>query len=349
MKVYLHAGMHKTGTSSLQHALLSSDGELRAIGYQVMVNPPQIMAKNAQLFDSGWLARQVRHAAAGGRKALIISAEAVSTFNGEQLRKIHECLHGFDPCVVIAFRHWNSFLPSRWKQNCQRRDTQSFFSYLLNMEKHEQTHIDANYGKVIENIHRGGFDNIRVLSYDNGQANGNLMASMLMAMDMPPAMAEHVGVRAQPVNTSRDTLFYDACRLFNGAYSLAAGWDPNGLFSSILQHRKVDIFYDFSGFVSLCEAADRDLMASVEEIIADTRIKTVLSAEHRKLQAWEQAAQKAVAEVLVNPARGMLFSGVSPVEVQASSIGIAAIPAGLRKRMVDYLRACMDQNRREGK
>lgn len=343
MKIYLHAGMHKTGTTSLQHALLANPDRLRSLDYQVMVNPPQIMVKNEQAFDSRWLARQAHQAAVSGKKALIISAEAISTFNGQQLRKIYESLRGFDPCVVVAFRHWNSFLPSRWKQNCKRRDAQSFFSYLFNMAKHEETHIEANYAKVMENIQKGGFDNIRALSYDNGQASGNLVAALLLAMDIPVEMAKQIGEQGQAVHRSRSTLYYDACRLFNGAYSLAIGSNPNDLFFSILQHRKVDSFYDFSGFVSRCRSIDPALSNDIEALLVATRKKIVLSAGNERVLKWERSAHNAIAGYLVNGVDGRLFPSPSSVEMGASTIEVGQVPEALRKRMVDYLRGSMDK------
>lgn len=96
MRIYIHIGMHKTGTTSVQQTMLNNAVSLEALGYRVFVNLPQMNAKRGDCFNPAWLRDQVKIAEKDGQQAIIFSAEMVSTFNSQQLNSLLEAFYGYD-------------------------------------------------------------------------------------------------------------------------------------------------------------------------------------------------------------------------------------------------------------
>ena len=55
-----------------------------------------------------------------------------------------------DP-FVVSFRHWVDYLPSRYAQNCMRRDSQTFDEYLAALQSCEG-HPDLRFDLVLDRM-----------------------------------------------------------------------------------------------------------------------------------------------------------------------------------------------------
>ena len=69
MRVYLHIGMHKTGTTSLQRVLLTENERLKNLGYRIFLNPLEMNAKKPSNFNPAWIRSQINEAEVAGLKA----------------------------------------------------------------------------------------------------------------------------------------------------------------------------------------------------------------------------------------------------------------------------------------
>ena len=164
MRIYVHVGMHKTGTTSVQMALRQNISNLEDFGYYAFINLPQMNAKNIENFNPDWLRAQIKKAEKNGAKAIIFSAEMISTFSSKQLNCFLDTFSGYEVILIACLRHWVGFLPSRWMQNCKRRDTQSFTAYLKQLKAHEDKHVDARFDLVVKRLIAAKSKNIRLIS-----------------------------------------------------------------------------------------------------------------------------------------------------------------------------------------
>lgn len=246
MNICLHAGMHKTGTTSLQEALTEQAATLAEAGVLAYVNPPQLLVKVTRYFDPAWIRRQVEAAERAGYSTLLFSSEAISILGREQMQRLLAAFDGRPVRVVLALRHWSGYLPSRWKQNCARHDTQSFPAYLEALHGLGARHIDSNYAQVVDSMGADGRTDLRVISYDNARHADDLQYQLLSAVGLADDRAADIAARTPLLHQSGDTDFYELCRLFNGAWSERTGRERNALFNGIGDQRTVrdlDNFY----------------------------------------------------------------------------------------------------------
>jgi len=327
--------MHKTGTTSLQRALLAHGTAFAEAGCRVLVNPPQVMVKAREGFDPEWLAGQVAAAEKSGAARLIISAEAISTFSRDQMERLLACFGRHPVRVVLALRHWSGFLPSRWKQNCSRRDSQSFGGYLRRLDSAQERHIEANYPLVAAHMLAGDGLDLRIVSFDNAGSEALLLYELLRATGVAESLAKRVSATSPVLHKSKNTAFYELCRLFNGAWSAATGREQNALFLSILEHGSVRDFYDFGPLVEPCLRAN--------PVLGDTLVSqlrggsALVSLAPETMAAWEQRAQ-ALLPYVQNPRDGRVFASPGALAFSCSSLEIEDLAPELCDKMVSALR-----------
>lgn len=335
MNICLHAGMHKTGTKSLQNAITAHEATFAEAGVIAHVNPPQILANVPECFDPAWISRQVEFAERAGYCTLLFSAEAISLFSKEQMRELVASFDGRRVRVVLVLRHWSGYWPSRWKQNCTRRDTQSFPAFLSALHSLVPDHLDCNYARLLENMRAGARTDLRVISYDNAHTSGHLQCHLLEALGLPAQSAMAIAAQVPILHQSVDNDFYELCRLFNGAWSAYTGREADALFKGIREQRPIrdfnDFFYDFGRCVNRLRNAGVDVVSTLLGLIAESR-RTV-SIPPGLAEAWYAHAQAAL-PYLQNPRDGCLFRYADSPSYRFSDLEIGDLPASLRQRMV---------------
>lgn len=239
VKVVLHAGMHKTGTTSFQNWL----SKLEDVG--VFVTPPFMNARNPRLFDSRLIAQRLGELERAGCERVIVSQEAISLLDPNQLRRLREALEAGGATsfsYVVAIRHWCGFLPSRWRQNCRRRDAQPFGRFLHDLRKDAARRVDAGFDIVLENAARAGFEDVRVISYEAAARSGDrgVIAALAAACGVP-APPEEAVERSLRANASSGDEEMDMLRLFNGVRSEMEGRPSDPLFAAVRPGRRRSI------------------------------------------------------------------------------------------------------------
>ncbi|GIX29999.1 MAG: hypothetical protein KatS3mg124_0471 [Porticoccaceae bacterium] len=328
MRLILHVGMHKTGSTSFQTALRAAAGPLRAAGWGIAINPPALMVRNPNTFSPSWLPSVLELGARRGLRAVLISAEAISTFSAEQMRRAFGDVAAREIKVVVCFRHWTGFLPSRWKQNCVRRDAQDFPSYLASLEREGERHVDLAFERVIEHVAGLGNAELAVVSYDNAVLEGNLLARLAAACDLPESLVARLAQHAERHNRSTKELFYDACRLFNAVRADLTGDPPNALFESILQHGPVPRHYDHGRWVAQFlhsgGKSARELVAALRRTQVEVRLRASDYAD--RLRTLEVACRP----WLFNPLGGRLFASVNDRIARCSTLSADGLPSSSR-------------------
>ena len=170
MKVVIHGGMFKTGTTSLQQALnvRRNELELEGIVYPVTEIGQHSMILNVRnpLWDADLLHNMALSADDKHASMLLLSGEAVSALSQSQFNRLTACFDGWPVEYVFCFRHWSSYLPSRWIQNCLRRDSQTFEEYLLIAVDPALNHFDARFDLILTRAAESGAAAVRAVSWD---------------------------------------------------------------------------------------------------------------------------------------------------------------------------------------
>ena len=76
MRIVLHAGMHKTGTTSFQAFLTDQAAALERAGVRGFATPPQVNAGHPARFDPEWLLRQLSDCQRNGLETVVFSHES---------------------------------------------------------------------------------------------------------------------------------------------------------------------------------------------------------------------------------------------------------------------------------
>lgn len=332
MRVYIHAGMHKTGTTSIQKVLLNNTKLLEGFGYRVLVNQLKMDARDDSNFDPLWLRYQLELAQKDGLQAFIFSAEMISTFNSMQLNALVSAFQGYDVSLIVYVRHWVNFLPSRWAQNCSRRDTQSFSAYLKKLQD-GRIHIDSRFDLVIKRMIDVNPGTIKIISYDRVAALGTLLSSCIAAFDLPQRFldaSEGIGMQE---NTRKNINEIELTRLFNGLYSQQRGAKSNELFWSLAEFDFVKQFYDLHNKVALYLLKHQKLKVELLNLIKEKEVLIVLSRKVACISKWERLLENISRDYMVNSGGSALFGGVSVVNFLSSDIEIDDLPIKVRKEM----------------
>ncbi len=251
--------MHKTGTTSLQAALAANRELLLAHG----IVCPSVRAVPVRAIrsaeDATWQATVrglVEDAARLRAHTVLISHETLSTFSAEHLRAVAACLDGHDIRYVACFRHWSGFLPSRWTQNCMRRDAQTFEEYLAMVCDPVAPHIDHRFDLVLARATDAfGASAVAAVSYDAAvERDGSALRDLLRALGLPDGIVSALA-RAERVNARRDWRLTELTRLFNGLIAERLGLPQNGLCRAVRDAVPCDEFFDLRPLIERLDAA----------------------------------------------------------------------------------------------
>ena len=342
MKIILHAGTHKTGTTSFQTALRRNAGRLRATGTAVMVTPRQANAGDPGRFDPGWLRLQADAARADGMARLVLSHEVISTLSADALSALLSALGGTEFRYVVAFRHWTSFLPSRWRQNCKRRDAQSFQRFLARLDACPPEAHPFDFAAIPETARAAGITDLRLLSWeDDGEAAQGLLGPLWRACGLAGAgLPEAPGWLARLLagrggdNRAGARGAADRVRLFNHLRARHERLAPDALFDRLCGAGPEPDFFDQADLVARALARDARLRRDLDAVLEPCTGEVVLTPDRfARLAARLDAASQAVT------GRARFFSAPRPVRLRAAGLEADALPADLARRMWTALRA----------
>jgi hypothetical protein len=174
--LFLHAGLHKTGTTFLQGIFA---GNREKLAQEDVLYPQSASGKErAAHHDLGralevdcpddepvlrWL-RDIDRSESG---TILLSSETLCKLTAPQLRRIRDAVTGHTVKPVLFFREWSGALASRWQQTLRRRP-EPLPAYLAGylLEALEVPFI--NYALTLDIFAEAfGRENVIAVSYDN--------------------------------------------------------------------------------------------------------------------------------------------------------------------------------------
>ena len=272
--IIIHAGMHKTGTSSTQAAL---DAGRDALLAQRIWYPPGGIAESAILLNvkrADWhedrLHQALESAQRNGAEKVLFSLESISTFAAQDFRRLTSALAGYDLTYLFAFRHWARYLPSRWLQYARRRDTQTFGAYLDRVLTDE--HVDTRFDLVIRRALESGRCRVRAISYDSAvECDHGVLAAIFRAFGLDPALQARLIAGSRWLHASLDPDIGEVLRLLNGVTAHRMGLPEDDNYRAVSAGRIMDVPFDLP--------ADRIpalLMAKIQNLGRSTLEEVVL-------------------------------------------------------------------------
>lgn len=172
MRIYLHIGTHKTGTTSIQTTLAANEDTLRKQGYlypksgrpnnkYIPYAQHQLAFSLVGLHDtprSVWDAfhEEVR---SEGFERIIVSAEDFSLAKGEEIRALRTLLTGYEVRVVLYLREPVDFMKSLYSERVRYHGYPSSFGTFVRANQWR-----INYTAVVERW-RSAFNDIVVRPY----------------------------------------------------------------------------------------------------------------------------------------------------------------------------------------
>lgn len=271
MRVLIHIGTHKTGTTSLQELLYANRAALLEHG---ILYPDAGAAHHGSLLNvrqPHWTADIFRPAFALAKarsaRLLLLSCEVVSTFSAAQYAQLLSAFEGHEVGLVACLRHWSEFWPSRWAQYCRRRDSQSLAGYLEAIGP-SSTHIDRRYDLVLDRAAATGAE-LRIVSYDNAVAEaGSVLPAMLSAFGLD-GLFEDKTIAAPRSNARLDWQEVEMLRLLNGLRADARGLPQDELFLATRDFGQCRTFF---GMPSRLAKVPLDLREELATLVAAREI-----------------------------------------------------------------------------
>jgi hypothetical protein len=266
--------MHKTGTTSFQRFLASNGEQLLNAG--VFCGGPFFLHDSA-LGREPHVANVVAAAAAlvetgerRGAHAVVISHEGFSGWSPAEWRALSDRLGDRELRIVFTFRHWSGFLPSRWAQNCRRRDTQGFADYLAMIADPGAKHIDWRFDLVPANATAGApAAEIAAVSYDAAiRDDGSIVPALARAVEIPATVGASLDEGSARSNARDDWRTTELTRLLNGVVASRRGLPQNALCAAVRDFDRCATRFDFGSRIA---ALPLSIRAPLEALIENER------------------------------------------------------------------------------
>jgi hypothetical protein len=271
----IHIGPHKTGTTYLQVTLNALRGVLleRGICVPSIWNAARGLPSHMQLVwairnrDVTLIRHQVQEILAQRPRYVVISCEALSRLDQQQIVQLRQLLGSAPAEVVYYVRRWPERLPSLWQEGIKFGHTTALPEFLVE----QLTRHDASELRDTAMIDRFaavfGATQIRLVSYSHLvdqqlDIAGHFLASFLGLTDIELPAASHP-TRSLPI------LDTELIRALNAIHARDGGEKSPALRNWFLAHREglvpdslLDAMRDSLGTIRLDEAAPQFVLAS---------------------------------------------------------------------------------------
>ena len=309
LKIFLHGGMHKTGTTSLQNLLASEREELLKWG----ICYPGIRTQHHNLIFNirkpGWtpklLLDQLDFAVQRSASSIIFSAEVLSVLSDTEIKQLRYYLGDHEIIFIFVIRHWCDYLPSRWAQNCKVRDSQTFRAYIANLRDRYQEHLDIRFDITLNKFRLNTDAQIKAISYSNSRKlNRSVVTEIFTAMEFPTELRKKLSVKERAINLRLSWLEIEQYRLLNDALSEHLGLNKNTLFQVLGEYRAGDVSYNLRS-----KSIDQKFLDSLLEIIVENEKLFHISSSDRWIQNLNTHFQTTSANYFVNLHENKIFHG----------------------------------------
>ena len=244
IKLYLHIGPHKTGSTYIQRAFLENRDRLLKLGvnypsvglgeeigghyghHKTLVEVTKQEPNALKEYFAQFLVNDIN----------VVSSENFENLNLEQIKKLRAALSTIDVKIVFYYRNYIDLLPSWWQEEVKHGSMTSFFEYVLPHVLRPFVSKILNPAVVLD-LYANAFgkENIIVVDYDRARNAGGILAPLWKLLGV-----ELDGVKNEMVNSSLKMEFVEIIRALNAiahANDQANGPKMRSLF---LRRRKED-------------------------------------------------------------------------------------------------------------
>ncbi len=337
MRIIIHGGMHKTGTTALQHLIVTQRALMERLGIYVPPGRPSTMARALNVRRPDWskeeLLEQLQDAEDAQCQTLLLSSEIVSIFSAEWMQKLVDAASGHELRFVFSFRHWYEFLPSRWVEYSKRRDSQTYLEFLAYVSDPA-----FEFEVVLHRALSTGAE-VSAISYANANDGGSsTVAEVLLSVGMARKNADTLARRAKKVNRRANWIDGELLRLLNGAEAARLGLPGNDLAAAQMQMRKVDCAFTlFKRF----ENVDPSVMDRLRNAVA--RHETIFRTSDHIDIAGPLDRLQAYAGLFTNLVDGRIFATIPDDRVTVADIDWSTFQAQNRDLVERALDAMLEQ------
>lgn len=265
MRIVIHGGIFKTGSTSLQQLLHNNRDLLAKEGIIYPFNEIGQHSYILNVRNPEWDAKHLQSIAldAEEKKAeiLLLSGESVSALSFSHFKQLTACFESWTTEYVFCFRHWASYLPSRWKQNCKRRDSQTFEEYLNHVTNPELAHFDLRYDLILSRAIASGAKEVRSVSWDNAiKENGSSVPETLFALGFNQNLIQRLITGSEWLHESNTTINIDICRILNGLMDYKNQYKANELFWAYANHKECLHFHDIEYILPAIDSSFKQII-----------------------------------------------------------------------------------------
>jgi len=199
--IYLHIGLHKTATTSIQVGLEQNRIRLKRAGWHIPLAgkiywrnagqhniPPGLMEYPRFARHMGTADDLVREIQQSPEQNFIVSSEVFCHLREPMVERLGSLLSPFNVVVIVYLRRQDEFLQSVWAEQVGSGVCMDNFSSWLQGPRRHLWAQDARssyltYLSMWADVF--GEDALRVRVFENGQLEGHVFHDFLMACDVP--------------------------------------------------------------------------------------------------------------------------------------------------------------------
>jgi len=185
--LYLHIGLQKTGTSTVQMYFMHPKGPFQAAGIDCL---PQAIAPNQAHHNAAWdigkhkrfrpdlpgFDALVEAARASDKDRIFVSSEDFSLISAAQVREVAARLTDFDVRPILCLRNQLTWSESIFAQACKRGYVKPFGSFIKTLTKNGRTDFEGIYSAWADQF---GHDKMTVLIYENHSDISDAFAALM--------------------------------------------------------------------------------------------------------------------------------------------------------------------------
>ena len=266
MRLLIHGGYFKTGTTAFQRWLHASRDALSEMGIYVPDPGPNdnhgyalnVAIRTRDTDAAIW--HELDAAADQGHAFAILSAETIASYSAEDFAGFFARVQQHDPQLFLVLRHWQDYLPSKYAQDTRRGGWLTLPQFVSRLDHDFDRHPDANFGLPFHRAYEAGFRASMAVGY---RAD--------VALDI---VAELTGVTkrqldggrwpAMRVNQRPDLLLIERIRLGNAIVGAREELRPDHVYDGAIDERHTPRFLLLTDVVRLLCERHPELVAEID-------------------------------------------------------------------------------------
>jgi hypothetical protein len=342
-RLILHAGQHKTASTSAQTTLAANRQLLREAGFLYPGYPGPIPYQHSHKLVlwrpdvreellTFWR-REAQRFRNAPQHTFILSGETAGSFGREDFVAFREAFADFDTTLVVAVRHWAGYAPSRWQEHVRWGDGFTLPGMFDLLRANFDASIDGDFALTLKRA-AGVFDNVAMPLYTVADA----LPTLLRAFSLPDALIGEVLSTTKRANPSQPFAVIEMQRLCNLILSDHRGWaiDRNFRFSvdplsgggAFAQHNMQEAF-----IASGLPAAVR-----LRELVESARMEAPKRRWAALFAEWSARMNASLGAVGLPPTPPDWGADELDGAVVYTELGLGDVPPDLARAYLDFVR-----------